>query len=51
MVRSVKVLCAELLGSHHKEGGRRVTGHDPTSLKNLKEEGRIAVDVVLNIEI
>ena len=35
-----------LLGGRHKEGSSRGTGHDPTSLKNRKGEGRIAADVV-----
>ena len=40
-----------LLGGRHKEGGSRGTGHNPTSLKHRKGEGRIAVDVVLDIGI
>ena len=40
-----------LLGRRHKEGRSRGTGHDPTSLKHQKGEGRIAMDVVLNIGI
>ena len=40
-----------LLGVWHKEGRRRGTGHDPTSLKHQKGEGRIAADVVLDIGI
>ena len=40
-----------LLGGQHKEGRSRGTGHDPTSLEHRKGEGRITVDVVLNIEI
>ena len=40
-----------LLGGRHKEGRSRVTGHDPTPLEHQKGEGRIAVDVVLNIGI
>ena len=40
-----------LLGGRHKEGRSRETGHDPTSLKHRKGEGRIAVDVVFNIGI
>ena len=40
-----------LLGGRHKEGRSRGTGHDPTSLEHQNGEGRIAVDVVLNIEI
>ena len=41
----------KLLGGRHKEGRSRGISHDPTSLKNQKEEGLIAVDVVLNIGI
>ena len=40
-----------LLGGRHKEGGTIGTGHDPTSLEHQNGEGRITVDVVLNIEI
>ena len=42
---------SELLGGRHKEGRSRGTGHDPTSLKHRKVEGRIAADVFLNIGI
>ena len=42
---------ATLLGGRHKEGRSRGTGHDPTSLKHRKGEGRIAADVVLNIGV
>ena len=41
----------KLLGGRHKEVRTRGTGHDPTSLKHWKGEGRIAVDVVLNTGI
>ena len=40
-----------LLVGRHKEGRSRGTGHDSTFLKQLKGEGWIAVDVVLNIRI
>ena len=40
-----------LLGSRHKEVRSRGTDRDPASLKHRKKEGRIAVDVVLNIGI
>ena len=40
-----------LLGGRHKEVRSRGTGHDPTSLKHQKGEGRIAADVVLHIGI
>ena len=44
-------LSLSLLGGRHEEGRSRVTGHDPTSLKHRKGEGRITADVVLNIGI
>ena len=40
-----------LLGVRHKEDSSRGTGHDPTSLNHGKGEDRIALDVILNIEI
>ena len=40
-----------LIVGRHKEGMSRGIGHDPTSLKHQKGEGRIVVDMVLNIEI
>ena len=46
-----QVLLNNLLGGLHKEGRSRGTGLDPTSLEHQKGDGRIAVDVVLNIGI
>ena len=40
-----------LLGGRQNEGSSIGTGHDPTSLMHQKGEGRIEVDVVLNIGI
>ena len=51
LFRSLISMPKWLLGGRHKEGRSRGTGHDPTSLKNQKGEGRIAADVVLNIGI